>query len=178
MQVTCKHIIAFIVCIIAGILIGLLYKGCSNEPTQEPQPIHDTIVRVDSVIVPKTRIKYVTKTDTAILIRTETKTDTIVIELPVEHKEYADSIVTDSARIAWNVQYSGYRAKIDTFALDYTIQPQAQVIEKKNGWGSFVGVGVGIGGGIGYVDGKIQPTPHAGIHIVYGWGYHWKRIKK
>ena len=68
---------------------------------------------------------------------------------------------------------SGWHAQIDGIDLksQYTIQPRT--IEKKKGWGQFIGVGIGVGYGASVVGGRVYAAPEVGVHVTYGWGYHW-----
>lgn len=167
------HIYFGAACLIAGIVLGAGFRSC-GKPTKpvpaEPVIIHDTICIRDTIkIAAKTRIISTTVRDTLIV----RDTDTIVVTLPLETKEYRDTFTTDTSRIELGVRFSGYHAKIEGIDLtsQYTIQPRT--IVKKKGWGQFVGVGIGVGYGASVVGQMVYAAPEVGVHITYGWGYHW-----
>lgn len=167
------HIYFGAACLIAGIVLCAGFRSC-GKPTKpvpaEPVIIHDTICIRDTIkIAAKTRIISTTVRDTLIV----RDTDTIVVTLPLETKEYRDTFTTDTSRIELGVRFSGYKAKIEGIDLtsQYTIQPRT--IVKKKGWGQFVGVGIGVGYGASVVGQTVYAAPEVGVHITYGWGYHW-----
>ena len=90
--------------------------------------------------------------------------------------EYRDTFQTDTSRIELGIRYEGYKAKIDGIDLQYRFESQPRIIEKKKGWGQFVGIGVGYGASfVGNGSGAtiVHAAPEIGVHITYGWGYHW-----
>ena len=172
MTLTKGDIALSVVCVLAGILLGAGFRSCSQtkQPQVEPIVIHDTVCLYDTVrIAAKTRLICTTRTDTLIV----RDTDTIQVSLPLEHKEYRDTFTTDSSRIELGVRFSGWHAQIDGIDLksQYTIQPRT--IEKKKGWGQFLGLGIGLGYGAAVVNGSVYTGPEVGVHVTYGWGYHW-----
>lgn len=174
-----RHIIFGAVCFVAGIIIGAGFRSCSSkpaEPAPRPEVIHDTVCIHDTLrISGKTRTIYTTVTDTLIV----RNTDTIHVTMPLEHKQYRDTFTTDSSRITLGVRFSGWHAQIDGIDLksQYTIQPRT--IVKKKGWGQFVGIGIGVGYGASVVGNPsgvgsvVYAAPEIGLHVTYGWGYHW-----
>lgn len=178
MELNRGHIIFGAVCLVAGIVLGAGFRSCSSkpaEPAPRPEVIHDTVCIHDTLrIAGKTRTIYTTVTDTLIV----RNTDTIHVTMPLEHKQYRDTFTTDSSRIELGVRFSGWHAQIDGIDLksQYTIQPRT--IEKKKGWGQFIGVGIGVGYGASFVGNGsgatiVHAAPEIGVHITYGWGYHW-----
>lgn len=178
MELNKGHIYFGAACLVAGIVLGAGFRSCSQtkQPQVEPIVIHDTVCLYDTVrIAAKTRLICTTRTDTLIV----RDTDTIQVSLPLEHKQYRDTFTTDSSRIELGVRFSGWHAQIDGIDLksQYTIQPRT--IEKKKGWGQFIGVGIGVGYGasfVGHPSGVgtiVHSAPEIGVHITYGWGYHW-----
>ncbi|MBQ6763859.1 MAG: hypothetical protein IJP45_01590, partial [Paludibacteraceae bacterium] len=63
--------------------------------------------------------------------------------------------------------------------LQYQFNIQPRTIVKKKGWGQFFGIGLGAGYGVSFVGNPygsgtvVNAAPEIGVHIVYGWGYHW-----
>jgi hypothetical protein len=173
MELNKGHIIFGAVCLVAGIVLGAGFRSCSSKPAEpalRPEVIHDTVCLYDTVrIAAKTRLICTTRTDTLIV----RDTDTIQVSLPLEHKQYRDTFTTDSSRIELGVRFSGWHAQIDGIDLksQYTIQPRT--IEKKKGWGQFIGVGIGVGYGASVVGQTVYAAPEIGLHVTYGWGYHW-----
>ena len=99
----------------------------------------------------------------------------MLVYIPIEHKQYKDTFITDTSKTYLSIDYSGYKASIDniSFYSNYNIKP----IEKNKikGFGQFVGLSINVGYGIGlnYNDKSFNNSPYIGIGISYGWGYHW-----
>lgn len=183
------HIAFAAACFIVGALIGAGLRGCAIKTPKAPDPIiiRDTIeVNNPADIAAHTKPKYILKHDTLWLPRpevpcdsTDSVTDSIPVELPIMCYEYRDTFRTDSSRIELGVQFSGYDAKIDSVDLQYQFNIQPRTIVKKRGWGQFIGIGVGVGYGASFVGNPssvgttIYAAPEIGVHLVYGWGYHW-----
>lgn len=183
MELNRGHIIFGAVCLVAGIVLGAGFRSCSSKPAEpalRPEVIHDTVCIHDTMrIAAKTTTRYITRTDTVVkTITVLGDTVTVPVEMPLEHKQYRDTFTTDSSRIELGVRFSGWHAQIDGIDLksQYTIQPRT--IEKKKGWGQFIGVGIGVGYGASFVGNGsgvtiVHAAPEIGVHITYGWGYHW-----
>lgn len=190
-----KTYIAFAAaCFIVGALIGAGLRGCAIKTPKAPDPIiiRDTI-EVDNPadIAEHTKPKYVIKHDTLWLPKPVSTcdstdslcdgrvTDSIPVDIPITCYEYRDTFKTDSSRIELGVQFSGYDARIDNVDLQYQFNIQSRTIVKKKGWGQFFGIGVGAGYGVSFVGNPhgsgtvVNAAPEIGVHIVYGWGYHW-----
>lgn len=179
-----KLLIVGVSSLVVGLIIGWLLTRhfYAAEPTV-PVTLHDTIFRDSIQIKEVVKWKYRTEHDT--IIEHEpivVGIDTIIlpadtVHVPIDHYEYTDSIVTDTSRVSWNVIYSGYKASIDTFQLDWTFTPSIPVVERDNGWGQFVGIGVSVGYGLG-CQSPLRFEPFIGATVTYGWGYHWKTKKR
>lgn len=183
MELNKGHIAFSIACFVAGAITGAGLRSCArgeNTGELEPTLIHDTITLRDTTyIAGRTKTLYVTRWDT-LYIKSPAIPDSTMdslcdgyVTIPIETKEYRDTFLTDTSRIELGVRYTGYRAKIDAIDLNsqYTIQPRT--IVKKNGWGQFIGIGIGVGYGASVVEQTVYAAPEVGIHITYGWGYHW-----
>lgn len=177
------HIYFGVACMIIGVLLGAGFHSCGNgtkpEPTV-PTVIHDTVTVKDTVrIAGKTKTLYVTKWDTLRIEShvTDSLSDTCLcdgyVTVPIECKEYRDTFTTDSSRIELGVQFSGYEAKIDNIDLQYRFDVKPRTIVKKKGWGQFIGIGIGAGYGVSVINQQVYAAPEVGVHITYGWGYHW-----
>lgn len=172
MKLTKSHIALCIACMIAGVLLGAGFRSCGHEqPRAEPIILHDTITRTDTIIETRTRTLRIDSTAYVFVRDTATVTDTIY--LPCEWKEYRDSIVTDTSNINWSVKYHGYDAHIDSFGLNYKFTTNPRIEVKKRGFGQFVGIGIGAGYGVSVINNQVFAAPSVGVHITYGWGYHW-----
>lgn len=138
-----------VVVLVAGVLIGI--SQCRRS---DPQ----TITLVDTVYVDKERIvehttvKYVTLKDT-FYIKGDTVTDTVWLkELPIEHKEYADTIISDSTRSVIRALYSGFNPSLDSLYIQTEITQQRAYKQplKRFGWnitgGLYGGYGLGVNG--------------------------------
>lgn len=188
MVLTKTHIALASACFIVGALIGAGLRGCSIKTPEAPDPIilHDTIeVSNPEDIAEHTKPKYVLRHDTLWLPKPEIPcdsvdsvcdgrvTDSIPVDIPITCYEYRDTFKTDSSRIELGVQFSGYDARIDNVDLQYRFNIQPRTIVKKKGWGQFIGIGLGVGYGASVVGHTVYAAPEVGVHIVYGWGYHW-----
>lgn len=156
------------------ILLLLILDKChrGTEPQQpEPTVIHDSIVVRDTIRL-KGTVKFTTYHDT--IIRHDTTKDTVWI--PIDHLQLKDTLEnTDSTFLAVDIHYSGYKARIDSMAAVYDFRPTPRVVTKDNGWSQFAGIGIGTGAGPTIdQNGVVRISPYIGIHITYGWGYHWK----
>ena len=189
MELNKEHIALTVVCFVAGAIIGAGLRSCSVKPGSTPPEqvppvvIHDTVTVRDTVRIAKhTKPKEVVRWDTVyvdsakIATTTTSKTtssDADFALVPITQYEYRDTFTTDSSRIELGVQFSGYDAKINNVDLQYRFQVQPRTIVKKKGWGQFIGVGIGVGYGASVVGQRVYAAPEVGLHITYGWGYHW-----
>ena len=175
MKLNKSHISIGAVCLLAGIVLGAGFRSCSSKPAEpalRPEVIHDTVTIHDTAyIAKKTKPKEIVRHDT-LWLPLDTSS-LIPVDLPITQSEYRDTFTTDSSRIELGVRISGWHAQIDGIDLksQYTIQPRT--IEKKKGWGQFIGVGIGVGYGASVVGQTVYAAPEIGMHITYGWGYHW-----
>lgn len=176
MELKKGHIAFGAACLIAGIVLGAGFRSCGNpaKPVPaDPIVIHDTVTVTDTF-----RIKGKTKTiavhDTVWIAKKDTNSKDEEPQMLVhETKLYRDTFTTDSSFIALGVKYSGYNANIDNIDMQYRFNVQPRTIEKKRGWGQFIGIGIGVGYGASVVGQTVYAAPEVGIHITYGWGYHW-----
>ena len=175
-----KSLIILILSLLLVSIGGILlydYKVAQIEEKYTPKPIvqHDTIVRDSIQIQEKVKWKYRTTYDTTILVFRDTVHDTVMIEIPIDHYQYRDTGSTDSTKYSLGIDYSGYKATLDSVWFNYSYTPQTIVKTKKNGWGQYVGVGiqVGIGPSINARDGTFVTGPYIGVGVTYGFGYHW-----
>lgn len=180
-----KTLILIIVTLLIGFFLGYFFKECPSEPV-EPVVLHDTLKITDTLrITEHTKPCYVTRWDTIwVPVPSNASksddstcnshvTDSIAVEIPITQYQYRDTFVTDTSNIELGIAFSGYDAKIDSIDLQYRFEVAPRVVEKKNGWGQFFGVGVGAGYGINVVSGKVVAGPEVSVHLTYGWGYHW-----
>lgn len=167
-------------CLMTGITLGFLLRGCgSSEIPNNPEPIvqHDTIsihdtLRIAQHTKPREVVRYDTLYLPVVAENATTTTDADFALVPITQSEYRDTFATDSTRAEVAVLFSGYNARIDSVGINYQSTIQPRVERKKNGWGQFVGIGVGAGYGFSFGS-PIAAAPEIGIHIVYGFGYHW-----
>jgi hypothetical protein len=172
---------SLIILILSLLLVGIGgfllydYKVAQIEDKYTPEPIiiHDTIVRDSIQIQEKIKWKYRTVYDTAFVIQKDTVSDTVYMEIPIDHYQYRDTIETDSVKYTLGVNYSGFRPRLDSVWVNHSYTPHTIVKTKKNGWGQFVGFGFGIGAGATVAESKVHIGPQIGVHVVYGFGYHW-----
>lgn len=167
------HIIFICFCFIAGIILGMSMRSCHRATALQ---VHDTVTVHDTVrLQAKTKILYRTTHDTMLIARHDTVTDTILVHIPIEHKQYNDTITTDSSRIEVGIRFSGYRARLDSVGINYQLTKESapQTKTRLNKWGQFIGVGIGVGYGASVIGRQVFAAPEIGLHITYGWGYRW-----
>lgn len=178
-----KISITAVVCLIGGLLAGLLLRGCGKPSNPKPVVIHDSIAVHDTAyIIKHTKPKEIVKWDTCYLPAVDSgnhfadSNNMVEVQIPITAYEYRDTFKTDTSRIELGVHFSGYKAKVDSLDLNYTFVVNPVVEEKENGWGPFVGIGASVGYGLGCKD-PLRFEPFVGVTVVVGWGYHWKPKK-
>ena len=168
-----KSILRLFICVLVGFLLGggVVYHLTKKSPQIERIIVNDTIKQTQ--IVEKTKLKYVTKFDTII----QTQIDSVIyydtLYLPIEHKCYYDSFITDTTKLNLKIDYSGFKPSIDTVIYKLSYNPNNALKSKKNGkWGQSIHLGVYAGYGL---DIQTQPkfSPSVGVCISYGFGYSW-----
>ena len=159
--------------IIINIILCLCLMGnCKRrDPIIDPKyiPVHDTITITQERIIEKTKIKYVNLTDTFYI----NKNDTVFVQVPIEYKQYSDTINNDSTEAQLQVFYHGAFAELDSVDLKYRYNKEVQTITippKK--WNMVVSFGPYVGFGI---HGNIQQGtfgygPEIGVGVQVGIG--------
>lgn len=159
------------------VLIFCIAHNEINSRNIEPQiiTVHDTTIVTKDEIKEKEKIKYITKFDTFKILETDTIRDTIYMSIPIEHKQYRDTFLTDTSRTILDIKYSGYKAELDALYVHSSFTQKERIKVKTSGFGQFVGAGLqlGYGASVNPVDKTFQPSPYIGVGITYGWGYHW-----
>ena len=175
MKLTSRHIPLLAATMVAGLLVGAGLQNCrgTQQKPSEPEVVHDTIAIREEVIREKTVVRSVTEYDTAIVFLHDTIRDTIVIQIPIEQKEYRDTVSADSMRVRLHILFHGYHAGIDHVGLSYDARPIIRTEVRKKGWGQFVGIGIGAGYGACVQSGIVYAGPQVGLNVVYGFGYHF-----
>ena len=134
------------------------YHSYSN---QTPIIHTDTITLVKDSIIYKDKIRYITYYDTII----ETSTDTLFLEIPIEHHQYKDTISKDSITYKLDIRYSGFKASLDTIQISTIYTPS--IVTKKKRLSSGLNLGIQVGYGMSFTP-KPVPAPYIGIGISYG----------
>lgn len=137
-----------------------------------PVEIHDTI-KIDSVrIVEKTKIVDKSVFDTTYIWKYDTITDTIKLEIPIEHKEYIDTLRTDTSEIDLRIKYSGFKTSLDEIDITNHYYVKQPVKTNKIKVGQSITLGVQTGYGVTLTD-QPQFSPYIGLGITYGLGITW-----
>lgn len=167
--------VAVVLAAVAGIIIGAGFRSCTKQELRVVEiEKHDTITIRDTLRIREhTRLRTIVRVDTIFVQADSVKAEPIAVEIPITQSEYNDTIANDSSRAEIKVLFSGYNARIDEIGINYQTRTRTRVERKKNGWGQFVGIGVGVGYGASVVGQRIYAAPEIGLHITYGWGYHW-----
>lgn len=174
MELTKSHIAILLATLIAGIIIGSSFRSCESTPDPAPVQIHDTISITDTIIQEKIRTIYRTHADTFYICAHDSIHDTIWMQIPIDHKLYANRIKADSGSFDVAIKYSGYKASLDSVGILYHAAVKPSVIEKKRGLGQFIGIGIGVGYGCTMIDQRVYAAPYVGVHVTYGFGYTWR----
>ena len=125
-------------------------KGRDPVINTEYIPVHDTITVTQERIIEKTNTVFIKDT----LLKVDSiyvEKDGTFVELPMEWKQYKDTIKNDSSEARIGIKYHGIAADIDSIQLNYMYNKEIQTIIKQP---KKYGLGVCVG-----------PT------ITYGWGY-------
>lgn len=173
-----KHLIAYsILGVLTLLFFGITVHQCSNpkvEYIEKPKIVKETVIKDSIQIIEKVKWKYRTEHDTFFL-PSDTIHDTIWMKIPIDHYEYRDSASTDSTKYTLGINYSGYKASLDSVWFNYSYVPKEVVKTKKNGWGYCVSIGpqIGYGATINTIDRTFISGPYIGVGVSIGWCYHW-----
>lgn len=167
-----------------AVIVVLIFCIVHNEISSrnlEPQiiTIHDTTIVTQERIKEKEKVKYVTNTDTFFVYQNTIDSlfikDTVYVQIPIEHKQYIDTITTDTTKTILDIKYSGYKTSLDGVYVQTSFTQKERVKVKHTGFGQFVGVGLhlGYGANINHIDKTFNPGPYIGVGVTIGWGYHF-----
>ena len=168
MKIDKKTIIAHIVAIAVGIILGLWMTHCSRKPVEPVKVERDTLVVYDTIPdyspVPKdsVRTKYITRylpvhsTDTVDRYIVHNVTDTVAVDVPITSKHY-----NGDAYDAW---ISGYEANLDSIKVyqEETLITETIIkMKPPNKWE------LDLLGGVDYNTAHKRYTPFAGGELIY-----------
>lgn len=134
-------------------------------------PVHDTITVSEEVIREATVTQYIIYRDTFYY----NNSDTVFIDnLPIEYKEYKDSIISDSTKAVIDIKYHGAFAELDSISFLYDYEKEKEIITIPPKKWNF-GVTFGIFGGYGYGIGSPNyGTPMVGVGVGIGLQRNFK----
>ena len=166
-----KYIIPLVIGFIIGVIINI--PACNKPETKiEYIPVHDTITLTHDSIIYKTKIIKTVHRDTFYI---SDNNDTVIVpDIPIEYKEYKDTIKTDSTSAEVMIRYHGFASDIDSVGFIYNYYNKKETIvlpPKKVGIVWYVGLDVGIGGHV-----SIPPrhsyndVPQTDQAFQIGWG--------
>ena len=184
------------VCLLAGIALGYIIRGCVPEQPTAPEPIviHDTInvqdsawlaahtkhnqkpIRHDTIWIREDSAENAhTTTDSNHFVDTTKMVDTNAdfALVPITQSEYRDTFATDTSRVEVGVLFSGYNARIDSIGINYQLTQEPRVERKKSGFGWCVMPSIQVGYGLGLNGNIVTASPYIGVGVSIGWGYHW-----
>lgn len=169
---TILHTIEGIIILI--LLLCLQVQSMKKETITEyvKVEVHDTISIDKPRIVEHTKTLYRTKYDTIIVNFADTITDTIKVELPIEHKEFIDTIRTDSTTAVVDVHFSGFKPSLDKIDISYHYEGKKAVKTKKYKMGQSIVVGPYVGFGL-TLEQQPRLVPEVGVGVMYGFGCSW-----
>ena len=168
-----KQLSSILICVCIGIGIGLLLQlpACNKVDTKYVEiPVHDTVTVTKTEIQEKTIVKYTSLLDTFYIHNS----DTVYVELPIAHKEYSDTIKTDSISTEIKIEYSGFNAEIDSVFIKHNyFRTQETIIKKPRKIGLDVVVGPYVGYGANFNQG-FNHGVEVGIGVMIGLGWRIK----
>ena len=161
-----KHapLLVSIIINIALLIILLQPKPQSIVTQVEYINTTDTVLVEKERIVEHTVVKWKEIIDTCYIWRQ----DTVPVEVPIEYKEYRDTIVNDSSSAELLVKYHGFLSDIDSINLNYHYSQQKTTIytpPKK------YGLDIVVGPFVGYGHTPKGPQPAVGVCVSIGFGY-------
>ena len=144
--------------------IGYFVNEHRNAHPREMKVKVDTLFVYDTIFIEKTVIKKVEIIDTLLLPVPITDTlmlhDTVLVHLPIEHRQYSDPRYT-----AW---VSGYRPQLDSIQIcqraEYITKGIAP-IQKPKRWG----IGLQAGYGVTLLNNQVFPAPYIGVGL--NWNF-------
>ena len=159
-----------------NIYLGISLKNSQIEIVHETVYVKDTVVRDSIQIQEKVRTVFKTQFDTAIILKRDTIQDTLYVELPIEHKQYKETINKDSIIYDVQIDYSGFHPSLDRIEVGSNFVRQEIKVEKDKPWrfGVMIGPYIGYGGQINPTTKVVTAGPEIGIGIQVGWGYTFK----
>lgn len=136
-----KNWYKYLIVLLLGLFIGFMINipSCNTEIRE----VRDTIV-IDSIhIQEKTKYKYTTNYDTLIqldtIIQLSRDTVFIPISIPIQHKQYNDTILSNNVESFVTIDYHGFNSNIDKLTLVNNVKQE----EYKKKAEPFVGLKVG-----------------------------------
>lgn len=158
-----KYLLAALIGAVLAFLAMFGVARCTRHDADGVQPsaVRDTLVIRDTVRIEKPVAKYIRTTDTIYVCVSDTvrMRDTMFVRLPVEQREYSDSL--------YRLQVSGYRPQLDWIEVYPTTvkvtETQTVTIPKKTRWG----IGVQVGYGATLHDKQVVLSPYVGLGVSY-----------
>lgn len=170
-----KKIGNYLIILVIGILVGFLINlpSCNGEGSKiEYVPVHDTITVDKERIVEHTKVVSTKDTIVQVVLVSDTLLDSVFVSLPMENKEYLDTLTNDSSEAILDIKYHGVYTSIDSVSLNYRYYKEREtVIQKPRKWGVDVTVGPYIGYGASVVNQQFKPGFQIGIGVSLGLSY-------
>ncbi len=157
-----KYLLAVLIGAVLAFIAMFGVSKCTHrdvEPT--PSVVRDTLIVRDTVRIEKPVAKYIRTIDTMLVCVTDTVRvrDTVFLRLPVERREYSDSL--------YKLQISGYRPELDWIEVYPTTvkitETQTIAVPKKTRWG----IGVQVGYGAALHGKQVVLSPYLGVGLSY-----------
>lgn len=159
-----------IIILILGLLftIGYIIYQVKNPGSPEVEYVlhTDTLYINDTIIKQKTKIQYITRDSIQYIYKTDSISDTVFVDVPIEHKIYRDTIQNDSNTYDINIRYSGYRSSIDELNIK-AMHTNKITIPKQKQRRFHISLEAGYYTGYNLVDKQLYSGPGAGIGFSY-----------
>lgn len=143
-----KQTIVFLTIIIA--LVGVIFLQHHKLNDRTTEYVNDTITLTVTdtieVVKPTLLVKEVVRTDTITLHSTDTITDSVRVEVPINTYVLDTIITTDSSETHLNGILEGFSVKVDSLSITYEKTHQEVCLTPKmRSWHWGFGVALGFG---------------------------------
>lgn len=169
-----KNILKSLCILLIGFILGIIVNvpSCHKQESHiEYIAVHDTIFVPQERIVENTKTLYITKIDSFYIAG-----DTVYLHnIPIEYKEYRDTIKSDSISTDIKINYHGWDSNIDSIRLNYHYYREREIIIKQpKKIGIDLVVGPYVGYGINFPSQQINHGFEIGVGVMLGLGYRIK----
>lgn len=145
--------------------LALSFAGVQHRSRNTPQTINDTVIvydtikirhpiAVDSLVVRYKTVKLPIADTIRVVVSDTLIRDSIVVDLPIEQKEYSDS--------TYHAWISGFHPSLDSIEVyNKTVRVEPTTVVSHKRWN------LGVQAGVGYTPGSNTVSPYIGVGVSY-----------